>query len=149
MAVCCQNLPLGVLSSSSAPFVLVGALFKKFSLFLNTGVCIRGLTTRDTDRDYPIYIRSDSSPDYRFTPRYRRDICPSELLRSVGWLTTFRESILASSSSVSNTPKRIIFSSKNSSWTYLSLKIWPTRCPTTLATNQPKRRNNPNERRFQ
>ena len=38
MAVCCQNLPLVALSSRSAPSVLVGALFKKFSLFLNTGV---------------------------------------------------------------------------------------------------------------
>jgi hypothetical protein len=36
MAVCCQNLPLCALSSRSAPFVLVGALFKKFGLFLNT-----------------------------------------------------------------------------------------------------------------
>jgi ABC-type polar amino acid transport system ATPase subunit len=33
MAVCCQNLPLGALSSRSAPSVLVGALFKKFCLF--------------------------------------------------------------------------------------------------------------------
>ena len=38
MAVCCQNLPLGALSSHSAPSVLVGALFKKFGVFLNTGV---------------------------------------------------------------------------------------------------------------
>ena len=38
MAVCCQNLPLGALSSSSALSMLVGALFKKFGLFLNTGV---------------------------------------------------------------------------------------------------------------
>jgi hypothetical protein len=38
MAVCCQNLPLGALSSRSAPSELVGALFKKFGLFLNTGV---------------------------------------------------------------------------------------------------------------
>jgi hypothetical protein len=36
MAVCCQNLLLGALSSRSAPSVLVGALFKKFGLFLNT-----------------------------------------------------------------------------------------------------------------
>ena len=36
MAVCCQNLTLGALSSRSALSVLVGALFKKFSLFLNT-----------------------------------------------------------------------------------------------------------------
>ena len=36
MAVCCQNLPLGALSSRSVPSVLVGALFKKFGLFLNT-----------------------------------------------------------------------------------------------------------------
>jgi hypothetical protein len=38
MAVCCQNLPLGALSSRSAPSVLVGELFKKFGIFLNTGV---------------------------------------------------------------------------------------------------------------
>jgi hypothetical protein len=36
MAVCCQNLTLGVLSSHSARSVLVGALFKEFGLFLNT-----------------------------------------------------------------------------------------------------------------
>jgi hypothetical protein len=35
MAVCCQNLTLGVLSSHSALSVLVGTLFKKFGLFLN------------------------------------------------------------------------------------------------------------------
>jgi len=39
MAVCCQSLPLGELSSRSAPSVLVGELFKKFGLFLNTGLC--------------------------------------------------------------------------------------------------------------
>jgi hypothetical protein len=39
MAVCCQNLLLGALSSCSVPSMLVGALFKKFGLFLNTGVC--------------------------------------------------------------------------------------------------------------
>ena len=39
MAVCCQNLPLDALISRIAFFVLVGALFKKFGLFLNTGVC--------------------------------------------------------------------------------------------------------------
>jgi hypothetical protein len=33
MAVCCQNLPLGVVSSRSAPSVLVGEIFKKFGLF--------------------------------------------------------------------------------------------------------------------
>ena len=38
MQVCCQNLPLGVLSSRSAPSMLVGALFEKFGLALNTGV---------------------------------------------------------------------------------------------------------------
>ena len=36
MAVCCQNLTLGALSSRSALAMLVGALFKKFGLFLNT-----------------------------------------------------------------------------------------------------------------
>jgi len=38
MAVCYQNLPLGALSRRSAPAVLIGELFKKFGLFLNTGV---------------------------------------------------------------------------------------------------------------
>jgi hypothetical protein len=38
MAVCCQNLPLGALSGRSAPSMLVGELFKKLCLFLNTGV---------------------------------------------------------------------------------------------------------------
>jgi hypothetical protein len=38
MAVCCQNLMLGALSSCSALSVLVGALFKNFRLFLNTVV---------------------------------------------------------------------------------------------------------------
>jgi hypothetical protein len=39
MAVCYQNLPLGALSSRSAPSMLVGELFKKFGLFfLKTGV---------------------------------------------------------------------------------------------------------------
>jgi hypothetical protein len=45
MAVCCQNLPLGVLSSHSLPSVLVGALFKKFGPFLNTGVQFLSLLT--------------------------------------------------------------------------------------------------------
>ena len=36
MAVCSQNLTLGALISRSALSVLVGALFKKFGLFLNT-----------------------------------------------------------------------------------------------------------------
>jgi hypothetical protein len=49
MAVCCQNLPLGALSSRSAPSLLVGALFKKFGLFfLNTGV---GLHVK-----YPLFL---------------------------------------------------------------------------------------------
>jgi hypothetical protein len=39
MAVCRQNLSLGALSSRTASSVLVGELFKKFGLFLNTGVC--------------------------------------------------------------------------------------------------------------
>jgi hypothetical protein len=36
MRISCQNLPLGGVCRSSAPSVLVGTLFKKFSLFLNT-----------------------------------------------------------------------------------------------------------------
>ena len=38
MSIFCKNLPLVALSSRSAPSMLVGALFKKFGLFLNTGV---------------------------------------------------------------------------------------------------------------
>jgi len=38
MAVCCQNLPLGAISSRSALSMLVGELFKKFGLYLNTAV---------------------------------------------------------------------------------------------------------------
>jgi hypothetical protein len=41
MEACYQNLTLGALSSRSALSVLVGALFKKFGLFLNTP-CILG-----------------------------------------------------------------------------------------------------------
>jgi hypothetical protein len=44
MAVCCQNLTLGALSSYSTLSLLIGALFKKFGLFLNTPVvfkCVR------------------------------------------------------------------------------------------------------------
>jgi hypothetical protein len=33
MAVCCQNMTLGVFSSRSALSMLVGALFKKFGVF--------------------------------------------------------------------------------------------------------------------
>jgi hypothetical protein len=36
MVVCCQNLTLGALSNRGALSALVGALFKKFGLFLNT-----------------------------------------------------------------------------------------------------------------
>jgi len=36
MADCCQDLTLGALSSRSALSILVGALFEKFGLFLNT-----------------------------------------------------------------------------------------------------------------
>ena len=43
MAGCCQNLMLGALSSRSTLSVLVGALFKKFGLFLNMP-CIQGVT---------------------------------------------------------------------------------------------------------
>jgi hypothetical protein len=38
MAVCCQNMTLGALSSCSTLSMLVGALFKKFGLFLNSVV---------------------------------------------------------------------------------------------------------------
>jgi hypothetical protein len=38
MAVCCQSLTLGALSNRSALSMLVGALFKKFGLFLDTVV---------------------------------------------------------------------------------------------------------------
>jgi hypothetical protein len=40
ITVCCQNLTLGALSSRNALSVLVGALFKKFSVFLNTPITV-------------------------------------------------------------------------------------------------------------
>jgi len=42
MAVCCLNLTIGALSSRSALSLLVGALFKKFGLFLNTPRSVGG-----------------------------------------------------------------------------------------------------------
>jgi hypothetical protein len=39
-AVCCQNLPLGALSSHSTRSMLVGELFKKLGFF-NTGVLFK------------------------------------------------------------------------------------------------------------
>jgi hypothetical protein len=39
MAVCCQNLLLGALSSRSTPSVLVGALFKKVWSFFEHTSC--------------------------------------------------------------------------------------------------------------
>ena len=47
MAVCCQNLMLGALSSCIVLSLLVGALFKKFGLFLNM-LCI----TKKWSTDY-------------------------------------------------------------------------------------------------
>jgi hypothetical protein len=44
MAVCFQNVPLGALSSRSAPSVLVGALFKKFGLFFSNTPCNNVIT---------------------------------------------------------------------------------------------------------
>jgi hypothetical protein len=40
MTVCCQSLLVGALSSWSAVTVLVGALFKKFSFFLELPSCV-------------------------------------------------------------------------------------------------------------
>jgi hypothetical protein len=45
MAVCCQNLTLGELSSRSALSMLIGALFKKFGLFLNTPRIFQNILT--------------------------------------------------------------------------------------------------------
>jgi len=53
MAVCCQNLMLGALSSRSALSALVGALFKKFGLFLNTlRMCHHFLYSAHFRQDY-------------------------------------------------------------------------------------------------
>jgi hypothetical protein len=48
IAVCCQNLTLGALSSRSALSMLVGALFKKFCLFFEHAlyIIIRNLGSR-------------------------------------------------------------------------------------------------------
>jgi hypothetical protein len=61
MAVCCQTLTLGALSSRSALSMLVGGLFKKFGLFLNaplihvTKVFNLGIITHFVDKIvYPV-----------------------------------------------------------------------------------------------
>jgi hypothetical protein len=41
IAVCCQNLTLGALSSRSALSVLFGALFKKFGLFFEHALYVK------------------------------------------------------------------------------------------------------------
>jgi len=46
MAVCCQNLMLGVLNSHSS--VLVGALFKKFGLFEHASYEVAAFPIIDT-----------------------------------------------------------------------------------------------------
>jgi hypothetical protein len=43
MAVCCQNLTLGALSSRSAISVLVGAPFKNIGLFFEHAMYLRNL----------------------------------------------------------------------------------------------------------
>jgi hypothetical protein len=48
MAVCCQKLTLGAFSSRNALSMLVGALFKKFGLFLNTVIKVFTTNKEDT-----------------------------------------------------------------------------------------------------
>jgi hypothetical protein len=43
MTVCCQTLPLGALSSRSAPSLLVGELFKGFFFFEHAEIQENGL----------------------------------------------------------------------------------------------------------
>jgi len=57
MAVCCQNLTLGALSRRSALSVLVGALFKKFGLFLNTHRIIVAFVVRKKDKYKSRYLQ--------------------------------------------------------------------------------------------
>jgi hypothetical protein len=52
MAVCFQNQTLGAVSSHSALSLLIGALFKRFCLFLNEP-CIQGLLLRHVWRRVP------------------------------------------------------------------------------------------------
>jgi hypothetical protein len=68
LAVCCQNLTLGALSSRSALSVLAGALFKKFGLFLNTPrICL--FYTKVSCRR--IYIRHHKSFVTRLISQHR------------------------------------------------------------------------------
>ena len=61
MAVCRKNLPLGTLSSRNAPSVLVGALFKKIGLFLNTPrICE---VKHETQKRYEIQTLSGADTD--------------------------------------------------------------------------------------
>jgi hypothetical protein len=62
MAVCCQNLTLGALSSYSMLSVLVGALFKKFGLFLDTPRIYKFVWFCIVFRSWVLVYRSDDSP---------------------------------------------------------------------------------------
>jgi hypothetical protein len=69
MAVCCQNLMLGALSSHSALSVPVGALFKKFGLFFLTHVIYR-VSQKECARlrESVPYVKL-----YRYNPKH---LCP-------------------------------------------------------------------------
>ena len=71
MAVCCQNLTLGAVSSRSVLSLFVGVLFKKFLLFLNTprihgyevlgNSCYRMKRNRKNKKDFEILCVQEMS----------------------------------------------------------------------------------------
>jgi hypothetical protein len=56
MAVCCQNLTLGVLSSRSALSVLVGAVFEKFGLFFEQALYSANISNVRSKTSYLEYL---------------------------------------------------------------------------------------------
>jgi len=65
MAVCCQNLTLSALNSCSALSMLVGALFKKFGLFLNTpptSICGKRVPTSSLKTEYTNILKIQEPP---------------------------------------------------------------------------------------
>jgi hypothetical protein len=90
MAVCCQTLTLGALSSRSALSLLVGALFKKFGLFLNTPcICIWAVASFDPTRTSALltYI----SPRKKKWTRYNKKICIGIHVKYLLFVSDFNE----------------------------------------------------------
>jgi hypothetical protein len=85
MVVCCQNLMLGALSSRSAHSALVGMLFKKFSLFLNTRFIEFSLTdVLNSYSEFPVQLYKVSVHDL-----YSTKLCTVQEMLKVHLTNTY------------------------------------------------------------